>query len=79
MNTKALRSNRGSGGRAALKRFYVDKQKFIMRNGKHFTVGTWIRAVQEGQSAPKAAEALQMPKEIIRDERQVHARADGCI
>eukprot|EP00973_Karenia_brevis_P037418 5159654-Karenia_brevis.AAC.1 len=38
----------------------MDNTKFTTRNGKHFTLGTWIRAVQQGQTAPKAAEALQL-------------------
>eukprot|EP00973_Karenia_brevis_P008136 1101530-Karenia_brevis.AAC.1 len=37
---------------------------FIMRSGKHLNLGTWIRAVYEGQTAPRAAEALQMLKEM---------------
>eukprot|EP00973_Karenia_brevis_P084488 11727297-Karenia_brevis.AAC.1 len=47
-----LRANGGRGGHAVLKRFYMDNKKFITRNGKHFTLGTWIRAVQQGQTAP---------------------------
>eukprot|EP00973_Karenia_brevis_P055069 7655686-Karenia_brevis.AAC.1 len=35
-----------------------------MRSGRHFTLGTWIRAIQAGQTAPRAAEALQMLKEM---------------
>eukprot|EP00973_Karenia_brevis_P085888 11913178-Karenia_brevis.AAC.1 len=35
-----------------------------MRSGKHFSLGTWIRAVQAGQTAPRAAEALQMLKDM---------------
>eukprot|EP00973_Karenia_brevis_P025560 3527386-Karenia_brevis.AAC.1 len=56
----ALRANGRRGGHAVLKRFYMDNKKFIIRNGKHFTLGTWIRAAQQGQTVPKAAEALQI-------------------
>eukprot|EP00973_Karenia_brevis_P001937 264058-Karenia_brevis.AAC.1 len=35
-----------------------------MRGGKHCALGTWIRAVQEGQTVPRAAEALQMLTEM---------------
>eukprot|EP00973_Karenia_brevis_P046621 6466830-Karenia_brevis.AAC.1 len=38
----------------------MGSKKFITRSGKEFTLGTWIRAVQQGQTAPKAAEALQL-------------------
>eukprot|EP00973_Karenia_brevis_P036187 4990434-Karenia_brevis.AAC.1 len=62
--TKALRNNGGSGEHAALRRFYVDNKTFIMSNGKQFFLGTWIRAVQERQTAPRAAEPLQMLKEM---------------
>eukprot|EP00973_Karenia_brevis_P042377 5865675-Karenia_brevis.AAC.1 len=55
-----LRANGGRGGHAMLKRFYMDSKKFITRNGKHLILGTWIRAVEQGQTGPKAAEALQM-------------------
>eukprot|EP00973_Karenia_brevis_P042886 5937379-Karenia_brevis.AAC.1 len=38
----------------------MDNKKFITRNGKKIILGTWIRAVQQGQIAPQAAEAFQM-------------------
>eukprot|EP00973_Karenia_brevis_P012107 1643530-Karenia_brevis.AAC.1 len=43
----------GRGGHAVLKRFDMDNKKFITRNGKHFTLGTWIRAVQQGRQPQK--------------------------
>eukprot|EP00973_Karenia_brevis_P071556 9943219-Karenia_brevis.AAC.1 len=42
----------------------MDNKKFIDRNGKEINVGTWIRAMHQGQTAPKAAEALQMLEDI---------------
>eukprot|EP00973_Karenia_brevis_P076427 10618656-Karenia_brevis.AAC.1 len=38
----------------------MDNKKFITRSGKEFILGTWIRAVQQGQTAPKDADALEM-------------------
>eukprot|EP00973_Karenia_brevis_P078619 10913110-Karenia_brevis.AAC.1 len=59
-----LRANGGRGGHAVLKRIYMDNKKFITRKGKHLTLGTWIRAVRQGQTAPEAAEALQMLHDV---------------
>eukprot|EP00973_Karenia_brevis_P013848 1878338-Karenia_brevis.AAC.1 len=59
-----LRGNGAQGAHALLKRFYMDNKKLITRNGKEFTLGTWIRAVHQGKTAPKAAEALQMFKDM---------------
>eukprot|EP00973_Karenia_brevis_P040057 5531962-Karenia_brevis.AAC.1 len=42
----------------------MDSKKFIIRNGTEFTLGAWIRAVHQGKTAPKAAEALQMLKDM---------------
>eukprot|EP00973_Karenia_brevis_P047181 6548509-Karenia_brevis.AAC.1 len=58
-NAMTLRANGGRGAHTGLKRFYMDNKKFITREGKEFTLGTWIQAVKHGQTAPKAAEALQ--------------------
>eukprot|EP00973_Karenia_brevis_P088395 12257403-Karenia_brevis.AAC.1 len=59
-----LRGNGGQGAHALLRRFYMDNKKFIARNGQEFILGTWIRAVHQGKTAPKAAEALQMLKDM---------------
>eukprot|EP00973_Karenia_brevis_P009441 1274046-Karenia_brevis.AAC.1 len=58
-----LRGTGGQGAHALLRRFCMDNKKLITRNGKEFALGTWIRAVHQGKTAPKAAEALQMLKD----------------
>eukprot|EP00973_Karenia_brevis_P082947 11501737-Karenia_brevis.AAC.1 len=55
-----LCANGVRGTHAALKRFYIDNKAFITGNDRNFTLGAWIRTVQQGRRAPKAAEALQM-------------------
>eukprot|EP00973_Karenia_brevis_P001749 238068-Karenia_brevis.AAC.1 len=38
----------------------MDSEKLITREGNEFTLGTWIGAVQHGQTATRTAEALQL-------------------
>eukprot|EP00973_Karenia_brevis_P039944 5513364-Karenia_brevis.AAC.2 len=59
-----LRGNGGQGAHALLRRFYMDNKKLIIRNGEEFSLGDWIRAVHQGKTAPKAAEAPHMLKDI---------------
>eukprot|EP00973_Karenia_brevis_P027621 3807154-Karenia_brevis.AAC.1 len=42
----------------------MDNKKFITRQGKELTLGTWIRSVQHGQTLPRAAEALQLLHDV---------------
>eukprot|EP00973_Karenia_brevis_P011942 1621597-Karenia_brevis.AAC.1 len=55
-----LRGNGGPGSHAMLRRLYIDNKKFITPYGKGFTLGNWVRAVEQGKTVPKSAEALQI-------------------
>eukprot|EP00973_Karenia_brevis_P023789 3279682-Karenia_brevis.AAC.1 len=59
-----LRCNGGQGAHAMLRRLCIDNKKFITHSGKGFTLGSWVRAMQQGRTAPKAAEALQKLKDM---------------
>eukprot|EP00973_Karenia_brevis_P028455 3921578-Karenia_brevis.AAC.1 len=63
-NPMHLRCNGGQGAHAMLRRLYMDNKKFTIRSGESFTLGSWVRAVQQGKTPPKAAEALQMLKDM---------------
>eukprot|EP00973_Karenia_brevis_P045994 6370669-Karenia_brevis.AAC.1 len=62
-----LRTNGGPGEHAVLKRFYMDNKKFITRPGKEFTLGSLIQAAQQGQTAPRAAQALQLLHDVHKN------------
>eukprot|EP00973_Karenia_brevis_P065471 9096963-Karenia_brevis.AAC.1 len=38
--------------------------RFIYPNGKDFTMGHWVKAVQESKTVPMSSEALHMLKDI---------------
>eukprot|EP00973_Karenia_brevis_P037083 5112577-Karenia_brevis.AAC.1 len=59
-----LRGNGGQDAHAMLRRFYIDNRKFITLNGKVFTLGNWVRAVEQGKTVPKSEEALQLLKDM---------------
>eukprot|EP00973_Karenia_brevis_P047866 6643096-Karenia_brevis.AAC.1 len=63
-NAKQLRDNGGNGAHGMLSQYYIDNKKFICPNGKSFTLGRWIKAVQEGKTVPKSSEAIQMLKDM---------------
>eukprot|EP00973_Karenia_brevis_P023970 3304653-Karenia_brevis.AAC.1 len=63
-NTMTLRTNGGQGEHAVPKRFYMDNKTFVTCQGKEFTFGTWIRSVQQVQTVPRAAEALQLLHDV---------------
>eukprot|EP00973_Karenia_brevis_P092675 12413575-Karenia_brevis.AAC.1 len=59
-----LRGNGGEGTRAMLRRFYIDHKRFIAPNGKDLALSNWIKAVQQGRTVPKSAEAIQILKDM---------------
>eukprot|EP00973_Karenia_brevis_P044068 6106758-Karenia_brevis.AAC.1 len=58
------RGKGSQGSHAMLRRLYIDNKKFITHTGKGFTLGNWVRAVEQGRTVPKSEEVLQILKDM---------------
>eukprot|EP00973_Karenia_brevis_P065397 9086053-Karenia_brevis.AAC.1 len=47
-----------------LRQFYIDHKNSIAPNVKGSTLSNWTKAVQQGKTVPKSAEALHMLKDM---------------